>query len=140
MQEETTPISELIRTLAPETQRGMAACVRVLNSMTWDYHDYKGLPEMTLGQHLGSGFNSDEADFVREHMKEARYRGSELIGAGVPKWLLRELGVIARNGEVDEGRLVRAAAEVECAGHRFACFIPDLYMVDLMNPRTVYRA
>jgi hypothetical protein len=141
MQEQTIPISVLIKGMPAEEQSKLVACIRILDSMYLDYHDTKAHPQMSLDDHIDyCKLSEEDADFVRRCLKSRGYRGSELITAGAPPWLLKRLEIIRWNGTVDADHLESPAAEVTCGGRTLACLIPFLYFLDLNDASKVYSA
>jgi hypothetical protein len=141
MQEETVSISVLVKAMPAQEQSQMVACVRILQSMYMDYHDTKAHPQMSLNEHIEScQLSQQDADSVRTCLKPIGYRGSELIAAGVPQWLLKRLGIIRRDGTVDAEHLEWPAAEITCGGRSLACLVAFLYVLDLNDADTVYSA
>ena len=58
-------ISELTATIAAREQRGWAATLKVVASMSRDYHDNRSHPSMSLEDHIGDCRLTDaEAAFV----------------------------------------------------------------------------
>jgi hypothetical protein len=141
MQEQTIPISVLIKGMPIEAQSPIVACIRVLDSMYRDYHDTKAHPQMSLDEHIESCQLSErDADSVRNCLKLRGYRGSELIAAGAPAWLLKRLGIIQRNGTIDADHLESDTAEITCGGQTLVCIIYLLYILDLNDAGKVYLA
>jgi hypothetical protein len=119
MQEATIPISVLVKGLPAEQRGPIAACICVVNSMYRDYHDTKAHPQMSLDDHIEDcKLSEEDADSVRSCLKLRGYRGSELIAAGAPDWLLERLNIIRRDGTVDADHQDPDGAEISCDGQR----------------------
>src|SRR5688500_8178338 len=102
MQEQTIPISVLVKELPAEVREPIVACIRVVDSMYQDYHDTKAHPQMSLDDHIEScQLREQDADSVRNCLKLRGYRGSELIAAGAPAWFLEWLEIIRRDGTIN---------------------------------------
>jgi hypothetical protein len=70
MQEQTIPISVLVKGLPDEVRGPIVACIRVVDSMYWDYHDTKAHPQMSLDEHIEScQLSEQDADAVRNCLK-----------------------------------------------------------------------
>jgi hypothetical protein len=141
MQEQTIPISVLVKGLSAEVRRPIMACIRVVDSMYRDYHDTKAHPQMSLDDHIEScQLSEQDADSVRNCLKLRGYRSSELIAAGAPAWLLKQLGIIRKDGTVDADRVDSDGGEITCGGQRLLCIIYLLYILDLNDASKVYLA
>jgi hypothetical protein len=139
VQEQTIPISVLVKEMSPEEHSELVACIGILHSMYLDYHDTKAHPQMSLDEDVDDcQLSEQDADPVRRCLKPKGYRGAELIAAGAPPWLLKRLEVIRWDGKVDTDHLEWAAAEITCGGRTLACFIPFRYLLDLNDASKVY--
>jgi hypothetical protein len=141
MQEQTIPISVLVKGLPDEVRGPIVACIRVVDSMYRDYHDTKAHPQMSLDEHIEScQLSEQDADAVRNCLKLRGYRGTELIAAGAPPWFLKRLGIIQRDGTIDADRLESDTAEITCGGQTLVCIIYLLYILDVNDAGKVYSA
>ncbi len=88
------PLSELRKHLAPDERAGVDACLRVVDSMTQDYHDCKGHPTMSLDEHLALlPLSLAQSAFVRMGLEPLLLDASGFAALRAPEWLRQELGL-----------------------------------------------
>jgi hypothetical protein len=72
-------------------------------------------------------------------VRETGMRGHEMAEARLPAWLLRQLGAVDREGQLNPAYREWSMAEIHVGDHPVICFIPRLLFVDLSDPEQIYQ-
>jgi|GEM_PF-6997125 len=129
------PNPHLLELFAPSEQQGYTAVFAVLDSMSREYHGSRGMPDMSLDDHLVHlRLDAESVDFVRQHLRLISISGGQLIDRGLGRDLLLTLDVIDIHGNERRDRCFSFAAEIAWSGGELVCLIPWLLYVDLNQP------